>query len=290
MNRWLWSVTEENWDVTRDYSVWAVKDEHRTKQIKMGDHIVFYVMKTGLFRGIYQVTSRWYKSDKLIWLEEADSGEKIYEYECKLRPVLIKDVIFNSISSKLEFSKQYVHPSIVLKGSPNGPANFSRPLSEQDMNIIANNMTSIIKPEQIAEDSDHKEIIEYLSKIGDALGFEVHTEQEYTLVSPGSVVDMIWETRIGNVGIIKYSFEILSKGSIQPMINNLIQSMNDPAVKKVIVISDAKQLETIRDMVTKTNAYTSMAKSMFVFLDVQMIREFFTLVPKLNTFKKMLFV
>ena len=291
MDRWIWSVTQENWDVVRNYSIWAVNEEFKTKRIKIDDYILFYVNGTGLFRGIYQVASNWYKSDKLVWGKETESQTKIYPYECKLRPFLIKDVIFKNIRNKLEFSSQYVaNPNVVLMATGNGPSNFTRPISEKDMGIIADNMTSVIKSDKIMVDSEHKAIIELLREIGDALGFETHTEQDYTLVSPGCVVDMIWETRIGSMGVIKYSFEVQSKGSIKSLINNLVQSMNDSTIKKVVVVSDAKQLGKIRDMVENTNAYTNMAKAMFVFLDVEMIRGFFELVPKLNQFKKILSV
>jgi len=291
MDRWVWPVTQENWDVVRNYSIWAVNEEHKTKRIKINDYILFYVNGTGLFRGIYQVTSTWYKSDKLVWSDEIKSKKKIYSYECKLRPFLIKDVIFKNIRSELEFSSPYVtNPTVVLMATGSGPANFTRPISENDMNAIAERMTSIIKSDKTEEDSEHKKMIESLREIGDALGFETHTEQEYTLVAPGSIVDMIWETRIGSMGTIKYAFEVQSKGSVKSLINNLVQSMNDPAVKKVVAVSDAKQLDKIRDMVKNTNAYTNMAKSMFVFLDVQMIGEFLALVPQLNSFKKVLSV
>ncbi len=284
-------MTQENWDVVRDYSIWAVDKEFKTKSIKIDDYILFYVKGTGLFRGIYQVVSTWYKSDKLVWSDETKSKRKIYPYQCKLRPFLIKDVIFKNIRDKLDFSSKYVaNPNVVLMATGNGPANFSRPIPEQDMKIIAEHMTTIIKSDKAEEGSEHKKIIEFLSEIGDALGFETHTEQEYTLVAPGSVVDMIWETRIGSMGTIKYAFEVQSKGSIKSLINNLVQSMNDPTVKKVVAVSDTKQLDKIRDMVKSTNAYTNMAQSMFVFLDVRMISEFITLVPQLNNFKKMLSV
>lgn len=291
MNRWVWPVTQENWDVVRNYSIWAVNEEHKTKRIKNNDYILFYVKGTGLFRGIFQVASSWYKSEKLIWANETETKKKIYSYECKLRPFLIKDAIFKNIRHKLEFSSSYLtNPNIVLMATGNGPANFTKPISEQDLNIIASHMTSVIKPQETTVDLNHKEIIEYLNEIGDALEFETHTEQEYTLVAPGAVVDMIWETRIGNMGAIKYSFEVQSKGSIKSLINNLISSMNDPAVKKVVAVSDTKQLGQIRNLVENTNAYTTIAKSMFVFLDIQLVKEFVSLLPKLNELKKTLSV
>lgn len=291
MNRWVWPVTQENWEVVKNYSVWAVNAEHKTKRIKNNDFILFYVKGTGLFRGIFQVAGSWYKSEKIIWSEEIESKKKIYHYECKLKPFLIKDVIFKNIRERLEFTKPYVaNPNIVLMATGNGPANFTRSISKDDLDAISSHMTSVIKPEKVETDSNHQETIERLREIGDALGFETHTEQEYTLVSPGSIVDMIWETRIGSMGAIKYSFEVQSKGSIKSLITNLIQSMNDPAIKKVVAVSDTKQLEQIRKIVENTDAYTTVAKSMFVFLDIQMVREFFTLLPQLNKFKQMLSV
>ena len=94
-----------NWDVVRDYSVWAVDKEYKTKRIQNNDFILFYVKGTGLFRGIFQVVSSWYKSEKLIWSEETEARKKIYRYECKLKPFLIKDVIYKSIREEAGFCK-----------------------------------------------------------------------------------------------------------------------------------------------------------------------------------------
>lgn len=274
-----------------DYSVWAVKRESQTKRIENNDFILFYVKGTGLFRGIFQITSNWYKSEKLIWEDEVPTKEKIYPFECKLKPFLIKDAIFNMIKSKLDFSRNYLtNPGMVLKGTGSGPANFNKPISKKDLDLICSHMTNVIKPQKDVEDTDHDRIIERLGQIGEALGFETYTEQEYTLVSPGAIVDMIWETKIGNLGTIRYSFEVQSKGSIKSLINNLIQSMNNPDVKKVIAVSDSVQLEKIQKLVHNTDAYTTVAKSMFVFLDIKMIEEFTALLPKFNELKKKLFV
>ena len=291
MDRWLWPVTQENWDVVLNYHIWAVDEEHKTKRIKFNDYILFYVKGTGLFRGIFKVVSTWYKSEKLIWTDEIQSQAKIYTYECKLQPFIIKDAIFKNIKHKLDFASSYIaHPNIVLMATGNGPANFTRSISQKDMEMIANDMISVIKPPITTIEPDHKEIIEYLKQIGDALGFEIHTDQEYTLVAPGAIVDIIWEMRIGNMGIIKYSFEVQSKGSIKSLISNLTSSMNDPTVKKVVAVSDTKQLDQIRNLVENTNAYTTIAKSMFVYLDINLIKEFVNLLPKLSAFKKILSV
>lgn len=290
VNRWVWSISPENWDVVKDRSIWAVDEERKTRRVQDSDFIVFYVKGTGLFRGIFQVAGEWRRSAELVWGDEKESGEKIYPYEWGLKPFLIKDVIFNSVCREMGFTKQYpVNPSIVLRGS-SGPANFGRPISEDDMKLLASRMTSVIKPENKEAGPGHEEVIERLRVIGDALGFEAHTGQDHTLVAPGCVVDMMWETRVGSIGAIKYAFEVQSKGSIKSLITNLIQSMNDPAVTKVVAVSDARQLDQIRDIVNNTSTHSDATKSKFVFLDVDAVGEFSDLVPKLNEFKSMLAV
>lgn len=290
MSIWVWSTTQESWDVILHYHVWAVDTETKTKRVKPDDYILFYVKGTGMFRGIFQISGTWYKSKKLIWPDEVASKNKKYHYECKLKPYLIKDAIFNEVKDKLDFLTQYTKPVIALRGGSIGPANFGKPISPKDLDTISSYMKKIIKPKQIAADSDHEEIIECLSKIGDALGFDTFTEQEYTLVSQGAIVDMVWETKFGHLGTIRYTFEVQSKGSIKSLINNLILSMNNPNVKKVIAVSDEKQLEKIRNLVQNTDAYTNTAKSMFVFLPVNTVQDLAQLLPKLTKFKKILAV
>ena len=297
MNRWVWSVTQENWDVVRNYSIWAVSDEHKTKRIKNNDYMLFYVKGTGLFRGIFQVTSGWYKSKKMIWPDEIKAKKKIYSYECKLKPFLIKDVIFKNIQHQLEFSSSYMtNPGIVLKATRNGPANFTKPISEQDFNIIESHKESEIEPQETIGDPSHDEtigdpghveIVEYLDKMGDALGFETYTDMEHARVITG-VLDMVWEMKMGGMGVIKYSFEVQVSGAIKSLVTNLVASLNDPAVKKVVAVSDTKQLEQIRNYVENIDAYTPTTKSMFVFLDMQLVKEFIKLQPKLIELKKTL--
>jgi hypothetical protein len=89
----------------------------------------------------------------------------------------------------------------------------------------------------------HNDIRDKLSDIGQWLGFTAKTEQK---VAEGSKIDTIWEATIGNMGRIIYVFEVQTKGSIDSLIVNLLQSLNNPAVQGVVAVSDKQQIETIK--------------------------------------------
>jgi len=91
--------------------------------------------------------------------------------------------------------------------------------------------------------ADHDELKDFVANIGTMLGFDVSTEVK---VAHGAQVDVIWQARIGNLGEIKYVFEVHCKGSIDSLILNLQKASQAPSVQKVVAISDNKQLEQIR--------------------------------------------
>jgi hypothetical protein len=102
-----------------------------------------------------------------------------------------------------------------------------------------------VTEKEIKEDKQHfihNEIRDKISDIGGWLGFDTKIE---TKVADGSVVDVIWEATIGNMGRVIYVFEVQTKGSIDSLIVNLLKSLNNPAVQGVVAVSDEKQLEKI---------------------------------------------
>lgn len=90
----------------------------------------------------------------------------------------------------------------------------------------------------------HREMIEKIIDIGNSLGFETEDEVK---VAKGAVVDAVWKVKIGNMGMIMYVFEVQSKGSIDSLILNLQKSKNNPAVQRLIAVSDGKQLQEIKN-------------------------------------------
>ena len=96
---------------------------------------------------------------------------------------------------------------------------------------------------EVVSESEHDEIQDKIAKIGDWLGFEASTERK---VADGSVVDVVWEVGIGNMGRVIFVFEVQSKGSIDSLLLNLLKSLNNPAVQGVVAVGNSTQLEKIR--------------------------------------------
>jgi len=89
----------------------------------------------------------------------------------------------------------------------------------------------------------HNEVRDAIRDIGEWLGFNAETEKK---VAEGSVVDTVWESKIGNMGRIMYVFEVQTKGSIDSLILNLLKAKNNPAVQGVVAVSDKDQLGRIQ--------------------------------------------
>ncbi|HEX3073099.1 MAG TPA: hypothetical protein VHP30_05755, partial [Ignavibacteriales bacterium] len=88
----------------------------------------------------------------------------------------------------------------------------------------------------------HNDIRDAIENIGRFLGFETYIDKK---VAEGSQVDTVWESHIGNIGRIVYAFEVQSKSSIDSLLMNLLQALNNPTVQGVIAVSSKEQLEKI---------------------------------------------
>lgn len=89
----------------------------------------------------------------------------------------------------------------------------------------------------------HQEIRDKIKEIGEWLGYLSEVEKK---VSNGSVVDVLWEASIGNIGRAIYVFEVQTKGDVNSLLLNLLKSLKNPAVQGVIAVSDQAQLEKIK--------------------------------------------
>jgi len=91
--------------------------------------------------------------------------------------------------------------------------------------------------------SDHEEIVRHILSIGQGLGFDVRAEVP---VATGARVDAVWIARIGNLGELRYVFEVHIKGSVDSLILNLLRAAQDPTVQKVVAVADERELERLR--------------------------------------------
>lgn len=288
MKYWLWSVTEENWPNVKKYNSWGIGKKKNIAKSNVGDYIVFYVKGTGSFQGIYEIISDWknYGSN----LSDVDNNLLYDKFpiRCKIKMIVDGDAVFNELLPKLDCTKRTPNtPQFTLMNSSTGAANWGQPLSQHDYELIYNSLMEISTdnlPEPI-DTSEHENIIQQLESIADVLGFNSYTEQEYTKVAKGSVVDVVWEAKIVNIGTIRYVFEVQSKGNIKSLIDNLINSMNNPHVKKVIAVSDKEQLGDISQRVHSMRILNDSIKNMFVFLDIKTVESFYKLLPEINKFR-----
>lgn len=102
--------------------------------------------------------------------------------------------------------------------------------------------------EYVAEEMlDHDEVVNMLMSIGKGLGFDVLREVP---LMAGARVDVVWLARIGNLGELRYVFEVHIKGSIDSLILNLVKSSQDPTVQKIVAVSNEEELEKIRKEVS----------------------------------------
>lgn len=82
-----------------------------------------------------------------------------------------------------------------------------------------------------------------LLNIGRGLGFDALAEVP---LAPGTRVDVVWSARIGNLGELRYVFEVHVGGSVDALLINLMKTSQDPTVQKVVAVATGEGLEKIK--------------------------------------------
>ena len=83
--------------------------------------------------------------------------------------------------------------------------------------------------------SYHNEIVDYIKNIGTLLGYNSNVKGN--IKNSGKIADAIWEFNVGNLGKIKYVFEVQDSGSIDSLIVSLMNASQDISVQAVIAVS-----------------------------------------------------
>lgn len=111
------------------------------------------------------------------------------------------------------------------------------------------------------DDFDHEAYKQKLLEIGDGLGFEVTEEYQ---AGPGARLDVRWSTRVANLGVISYAFEVHRRGSRDSALLNLMKAQNaDPSLQKLVIVSTEDQIEKFQDEVDAISADTAKSLSYF---------------------------
>jgi hypothetical protein len=119
-----------------------------------------------------------------------------------------------------------------------------------------------------SERFEHDTVINHILQLGDGLGFDV--SKEYTVTS-GCRIDVIWKSRVANLGTITYAFEVHNKGSRDSAILNLQRIFNaDPTVQKAIIVAKDVELAKFKEeIVTLSEDF----RNSVVYFSVQYLEE-----------------
>lgn len=175
----------------------------------------------GLPRYDYQITGKVYKS---LCEKAKEIAQKMKEYDLDDRSLLAVDYfIWHELQVEDNLSK------IKTNKSTDSVTN-EKDLSKEKSPFV------------------HNDIRDKIRDIGEWLGFTANIEKK---VASGSVVDVIWESKIGNMGQVIYVFEVQTKGNIDSLIINLLKTLNNPSVQGVVAVSDMNQIEKIKSHSTE---------------------------------------
>lgn len=101
---------------------------------------------------------------------------------------------------------------------------------------------------ELGEKFDHEATVLQILQLGDSLGFDF--QKEYTVAS-GCRIDAIWRSRIANLGMITYAFEVHKSGSRDSAILNLQRIFNaDPTIQKVVLVSTDDELGKFKEEIS----------------------------------------
>jgi len=156
LKNWIWPVNQENWPTVKKEKVWAVGKKGKGARVKKGDKIVFYLNGTMFFAAIYTVTSDWHEP-KIVWPDEIGAGDKSVA-EIDLEVVQLGFASVHKLLDDLKFIKRKSPGlrGLSLRGTPQGPANSGQPISEEDYNLILEELKRVQEEPNFAKIKEEK--------------------------------------------------------------------------------------------------------------------------------------
>ena len=142
MSIWIWPVTQENWPIVKSKKVWAVNTLGKGKKVEKGHKIIFYVNGTLYCHGIFEVISDWHEST-IQWPDT--SRPKDSAAEINLKEIQLGYASVHKLLPSLNFieKKKDGLLGLYLRGTPMGPANSAKPISEEDYTLIFEELKSV---------------------------------------------------------------------------------------------------------------------------------------------------
>ena len=164
MNIWIWPTTPGSWQIVKSNNVWAVDTETKGRRVLPDDKIIFYVNGTGYFHGAYRVKNQWHKATTR-WPDKKHTGDHAYEID--LEEIQLGFASFNQLLPSLKFveKKSKASRGPYLRGTVMGPANFGKPISEEDYRLILNELIRVSEEPNFSEaKEDSEELVEIPEK------------------------------------------------------------------------------------------------------------------------------
>jgi len=169
LSNWIWPCTPENWPSVKENKVWAVGAEGKGKRVLKGDKIIFYVNRTLHFHAIYEVKNDWH-SPTFQWPDEEHVGQYSAS-EIDLIEVQLGFASVNKLLPSLKFieKKSGGLKGLYLRGTPQGPANSGKAISEEDYNLILNELILVQEEPNFKkikeEENEFEELVELPEKV-----------------------------------------------------------------------------------------------------------------------------
>jgi predicted RNA-binding protein len=133
---WLWSSTQENWEIVKSKGVWATYNRKTTQIVSRGDRFIFYVKGTGEIQGLFEVSSDWFETKDLTWADELRENRLKYPYQIKIAPLVLGRAKYAALVPDLSFVQKKYAPQMYIYGTGGGPVNYREPLTEEDYMLI----------------------------------------------------------------------------------------------------------------------------------------------------------
>lgn len=108
----------------------------------------------------------------------------------------------------------------------------------------------------------HSDVQDMLETIGDGLGFQVRREYE---AAPRARLDVVWKTRIANLGSIGYAFEVHNSGQPDSAILNIQKAINeDPDIQQGVIVSTPEQIENFEEEIRSLGDFANLVSYLSV--------------------------
>jgi hypothetical protein len=164
-NVWVWPVDQPNWPTVKEKKVWAVGKKGKGSRVKPGDKIIFYLKGKGFFVGVFNVKSEWHERT-IVWPDQIH-GSEIMETgsEIDLEIIQLGFASWAELFPNLKFveRKSPLVRGLYLRGTSQGPANSARPISQEDYDLIFEELIKNQKEPiitKVVEDDEVEELVD----------------------------------------------------------------------------------------------------------------------------------